>query len=90
MFALLQDREMQLVFLFTLMTMAGFGLQLLIQWIGARTRGTEPWSEEIRTRLEGDDTQPLCHRCLEPHDASSYFCPHCGAPVGAIPTVSLA
>jgi hypothetical protein len=36
----------------------------------------------VAAEIAGEDSTPVCHRCLTPHSAEVYFCPECGAPVG--------
>ena len=58
------------------------GMWRLIQWLVAAPPDSEPWSEEVSQEIAKEETAPLCHRCLAPHDPLLNFCPDCGAAVG--------
>ena len=42
----------------------------------------DPWDDRVAADLNRDDSIPLCHHCLTPHDKESDFCANCGAAVG--------
>lgn len=42
----------------------------------------DPWDDQIQAALDDDSATPVCHRCLNEHSATDWFCPHCGAAVG--------
>jgi len=59
-----------------------YGLRLFVHWLVDGPKLPEPWSDQVEADLARNEGTPLCCRCLEPHDDSTDFCPHCGAPVG--------
>ena len=42
----------------------------------------DPWDAEVAAQMADEESKPLCHRCLAPHDGTTDFCSECGAPVG--------
>ena len=43
----------------------------------------DPWGPEVEQIIQDPDLEPLCHRCFTPHSHQAWFCPVCGASVGA-------
>ncbi|MCW5553689.1 MAG: hypothetical protein KIS67_16210 [Verrucomicrobiae bacterium] len=76
------DPEMQVAIL-VLVVLAAAGVMGLIGWVRRAAVAPEPWDANVAAELAREDAVPICHRCLTPHHAMSYFCPECGAPVGA-------
>jgi hypothetical protein len=62
--------------------LVGFGLWGLTRWITNAPLRPDPWDDKTATEMLNEEAPALCHRCLEPHDESTHFCPNCGAPVG--------
>ena len=52
------------------------------RWLCNGPSTPEPWDEQVAAEIAKDETPPLCHQCLAPHDPLINFCPDCGAPVG--------
>ena len=52
-----------------------------------RVAGTEPtpdpWDAEVEKATHEVQAVELCHRCLTPQEQPSWFCPACGASIGA-------
>ena len=60
----------------------GYGLWGLVRWLFQGPSTPDPWDEQVAAQLAAEETLPLCHRCLSPHDGQVDFCPECGAAVG--------
>jgi len=59
------------------------GLWVVFRRLASGPPPAEPWDREVAEALDRDDCTPLCHHCLTPHPPAAYFCPECGAAVGA-------
>src|SRR5581483_4322951 len=66
---------------FVLAVLTGCGVWALVRWIRNAPCRSDPWDDSISQEIDREETQPLCHRCLEPHKVPEHFCPKCGAPV---------
>lgn len=71
------------VAILVLVVLAAAGVVGLIGWVRRAAVAPEPWDANVTAELAREDAVPLCHRCLTPHHPMAYFCPECGAPVGA-------
>lgn len=43
----------------------------------------DPWPADLDQAVRGPDAVPVCHRCLAALEETAWFCPQCGASVGA-------
>jgi hypothetical protein len=60
-------------------------IQAYRRWMPENPPATETSGsgDEVNTAIEESGlAQPLCLRCLTPHEPTAYFCPHCNAAVG--------
>ena len=55
-----------------------------LRWLCKGKSGPNPWDAETEARIQGTDATPLCTRCLEPQEAGTRFCTHCGLPVDSL------
>ena len=63
-------------------TVLCWGVWALIKQVRGGPAQPDPWDKNIAAEIEKEEAIPLCHRCLASHDASTDFCPTCGAAVG--------
>src|SRR5262245_10821093 len=55
-----------------------------IRWFVTGPPAPNPWDQETEDRIQQPESVAICTRCLEPLEAASSFCPHCGLPVDAL------
>jgi hypothetical protein len=61
---------------------AAVGVWLIrYSWASAQP-SPDPWDDDVAKSLLDPKLPELCHRCLTPHGAASWFCPTCGGSVG--------
>ena len=58
------------------MLMAGFARSAW--WIRMSPAIPDPWEAEAEVDPDGPEAQPLCTRCLSPHEENDWFCALCG------------
>ena len=58
------------------------GLWVFVRWLLKGPTTPDPWDAQVAAALAGEESTPLCHRCLAPHDINTDFCTECGAAVG--------
>jgi hypothetical protein len=54
-----------------------------ILWIMAAPRTEDPWGRELDDAVNQEGAVPVCHHCFTPQEHNGWFCPECGATVGA-------
>src|SRR5256885_12609400 len=67
---------------FVIFALFCYGCWAVIRWVSNAPSTPEPWDDKVSAEIAKDETPPICHRCLAPHDTLANFCPDCGAPVG--------
>ncbi|MEO5803975.1 MAG: hypothetical protein ABIR24_10620 [Verrucomicrobiota bacterium] len=72
----------RMVGLLVIIGLVGYVAWAILKKLNSPTISPDPWDESVAAEIEKEDSKPICHRCLTPHDSSSDFCPRCGASVG--------
>jgi len=56
---------------------------VFVLWVMEAPRTVNPWGKDIDEVVNRDDAIPVCHHCFTPQPHNGWFCPECGAIVGA-------
>ncbi len=78
----MSEAERQLLPL-VVMLLTGAAVWLVVQWIRTAASKPEPWDAHWEKTLEEGDAPPVCEHCSAPYAETDWFCPGCGASVGA-------
>ena len=78
----MSEAERQLLPL-VIMLLTGAMVWLVVQWIRNAAPRPEPWDARWKKTLEEEDPPPVCEHCSAPYSQTDWFCPGCGASVGA-------
>jgi hypothetical protein len=70
------------LFFLVIAALAACGVWASIRWLLSGPVSPDPWDEQVGVEVSKEETLPLCHRCLLPHDPSVDFCSNCGVAVG--------
>jgi len=66
-----------------LLAVLGMAIYRLVLWITEAPRTPDVWGKEVEDAVNDVDAVPVCPRCLAPQKHNRWFCPECGATVGA-------